>query len=534
MEWAAVIWEMSAGMRHRLLQGLALAALAAAGCGNDEPGAPRAADVSAPLYGTFVGRRDLGRFPLFAAAGLNAVVLGHTFTSELIREPFDQAGVDQVGLFLTTARDSGMHLVFKMTPQRGYSADSPFPGPDDPLRAGEIALILDKVDILYDIGVRIFMLCFDDISLNSPRSGLMPAEAQAAVMRAIDARLRARNQNGTRLLVTPPYYAGTAESVEADRTPFSPQHPLNAGLPPSRDFVGEYGALPERIEMFSTGPGIFSASFSAAQAADLGTLWGHPINYWSNFPTNDVFADELVLEPFTRLEAAALPVLRAVLLNRAPAFPEASNIGILTFGEFIANPRGYDPQAAYQRAIERVGGSGAVALRLLADQFQSHPMNRSADRHESAELRSRVMAFWGEHAECRRGPATIALQDLLARFTQVARDLDTGLANRELYEELAPHAEKLAAIGDAGLFAVDALQASCEPEKDDAHLGELAAEIESRRAALAALPSRVTEDSVAEFIQATGGDGQAFPPTNIVDEFLNRAHNVLTAATDVR
>jgi hypothetical protein len=502
----------------------------ASACGDSDSGQPPAVDVHAPLYGTFIGRNDLARFPLFAKSGLNAVVLGHTFTSELVRQPFDQAGLDQVRLFFTTARDNGLQLVFKMTPQRGYGADFPFPGPDDPQRATEIALIVGKVDTLYDIGVRIFMICFDDISQNAPQSGFMPAEAEAALLRAVDARLQARNPNGTRLMVTPPYYAGTAEAVQTDKTPFSPHRPLNYGLPPSRDFLQEYGALPKRVEIFSTGPGIFSANFSAVQIAALATLWGHPIDYWSNYPTNDIFADELVLEPFTRLEAGALPGLRAVLLNRAPNFPEASNIGVLTFGEFLAHPMQYDPQGAYQRAVDTIGAGAAAALRLVADQFQSHPVNRSAQRNESEEPRSRFAEFWSEEATCTTGPGTTALRDLLTRFMQAPHDLDAGLTNRALYAELQPHAEKLAAIGAAGLFAVDALLTSCAPGADAAERGTLAAGIESRRTALAALPSRITEDSVPEFAQVISGDGPAFAPTNIVDDFLSQARDQLNAA----
>lgn len=517
-------------MIRRFLRCVTLPVLVAvAGCGDNDPAQSKATNLPSSLYGTFIGRRDLDRLPLFADAGLNAVVLGHTFTSELIHEPFDQAGLDQVRQFFLSARDNGLHLVFKMTPQRGFDAAAPFPGPDDAQRDVALALITGKVDTLYAIGVRIFLLCFDDISLSSPQSGLMAAEAQAAVLRAVDARLQALDPRGTRLLVTPPYYQGSAESIAADRTAFSPRHPFNGGLAASRVFLLEYGALPARIEIFSTGPGIFSAHFSAAQVAALAALWAHPIDYWSNFPTNDVFADELVLEPFTQLEAAALPALPAVLLNRAPAYPEASHLGVLTFGEFLEDSIRYDPQAAYQRAIDRLGGSARVALRLLADQFQSHPMTRSAAKHESAELASGLAALWREHAECTTGLGAAALRDLLTRFSQVAHDLDAQLANRELYEELAPHAEKLAAIGAAGLLAVDALQASCLPEADREQLRQLAAEIESHRIALAAMRSRVTEDSVATFVQVVNSDQPTFAPTNIVDDFLRRVHSELVS-----
>ena len=240
-------------MLRRSLCCLALPLLVAvSGCGDNDAAQSSPAGATASLYGTFIGRNDVGRFALFAEAGLNAVVLGHTFTSELIHEPFDQAGLDQVRQFFASAHDNGLQLVFKMTPQRGFGPEAPFPGPHDAQRDAALALIVDKVDTLYGLGVRLFMLCFDDISLNSPQSGLMPAEAQAAVLRAVDARLQALDPRGTRLLVTPPYYQGSAESIAADRTAFSPRHPLNAGLAASRTFLSEYGALPPRIEILST------------------------------------------------------------------------------------------------------------------------------------------------------------------------------------------------------------------------------------------------------------------------------------------
>jgi hypothetical protein len=104
------------------------------------------------------------------------------------------------------------------------------------------------------------------------------------------------------------------------------------------------------------------------------------------------------------------------------------------------------------------------------------------------------------------------------------------LTNRALYDELKPHADKLAAIGEAALFTVDALLTSCEPGTDAAQRAALATAIQSRRTALAALPSRIAEDSVPEFAQVLSGDSPPLAPTNIVNDFLTRARDELNAA----
>ncbi len=67
------------------------------------------------------------------------------------------------------------------------------------------------------------------------------------------------------------------------------------------------------------------------------------------------------------------------------------------------------------------------------------------------------------------------------------------------------------------------------PEVDSTYLHQLATPIEAQRTALAAMPSRVCEDSVVTIAQVVNGDGATFPPTNIVDDFLRRVSGELVS-----
>ena len=462
--------------------------------------------------------------PFLREARLDTYVYTDDWARELLREPHTPEALDALRDMTELAGANDVTPVYNMKVPLAYPEQSPFPNPGG--RDRELDRIVAKVETVFDAGVRIFMLAFDDVQIRAKASGLMTPDAQVAIILAVERRLSELDPE-TRLWVVPPYYQGTAETIAADRTAFSPGAPLNLGLPPSSEFIEAYGALPSGVEIFSTGAGIFSPGLTASEARGLTELWGHQLMFWHNYPINDLFKDELVLQPFDGVEPATVPQLSALILHRMPEGPQASKIALLTLADFAADPEGYDPAASYAAAIQRLGGTASDALRVLADQFQSHPIARTPPKHESAALRTRFEGFWAEHDTCTSGPSTAELQALLSRFTTVLDELEAELDNRDLLEELRPHAEKLAAIGEAGLVAVRGLESACS---SPAQACATATALDESRKTLDGMSSKVTQDSVSPSVVSVVGAGGTHGPTDIVGDFLARASDELSRA----
>ena len=469
--------------------------------------------------------------PFLAEIGLNTYVYTDDWARERLSEPHTPEGLDRLRAMADLAATHGVMPVYNMKPTLGYTADAPFPDPQSPLRSRALDAVVSKVEAGFGAGIRIFMFAFDDVQIRARDSGLMAAEAQTAMVLAAEERLSELDPNA-RLWVVTPYYQGTAAAIEMDETVFSPGNALNLGLAPSKEFVDAYRALPPHIEIFSTGSAIHSDGLTVTEARDLAALWDHPLMFWHNFPVNNLFEMELVLQPFGRVEPALMSEgseLSAVILHRMANNLQASKIALYTFADFVADPGGYDPSVSYDHAIARLAEGAPEALRLLADQFQSHPVTGPPTMVESVALRDAIDGFWVEHTACTSASATDTLETLLVRFTTVRDELEAGLVNVDLLAEMRPHADKLVAIGQAGLLAVQGLIDACAGA---ASLCETAATLRELHDRLNDMPSKITEDSVPINVIELIGSKTDIGPSDIVGDFLNRAFEELNQGCD--
>src|SRR5262249_3008812 len=100
----------------------------------------------------------------------------------------------------------------------------------------------------------------------------------------------------------------------------------------------------------------------------------HPVVLWDNFPVNDgVVSNNLHLGPLTGRDAELPGALGGYLLNPMTQ-PHASLVALHTAATYFADPRAYDPEAAWTAALAEVGNGGR-ALPLLAEQTRSSALD---------------------------------------------------------------------------------------------------------------------------------------------------------------
>jgi len=382
-----------------------------------------------PPY-TFDQRRDLFRF--LADAGLNTYVYApklDPYHRDRWREPYPTELLEHFGELAQIGGAIGVRFVYALSPGQDF----------DPA-AGDTARVERKLLSLFEVGVRDFCLLFDDIAANTasadPEVQVDLVAHTFTFLRQLDAR--------TTLCFISNFYTGTAEQFATDASPFQALFPT-----PSSSYYRAYERIPGEVPIMWTGPAVFTDRLTGAQARAFQALAGRPVLVWDNYPVNDtVLANELFLGPYSGRDTTLGDSLQGVLLNPMLQ-PQATKIPLWTAASFFSSGRGYDPEAAWEEALEVASnGRGTDALRRLAQQFRSHPL--IGDDRESAPLADAMEAFFSTGS----GPSRTALGDLFAAYARNEEELETSLGNPGLLAELREPAHKLSLLGEAGTVAL--------------------------------------------------------------------------------
>jgi hyaluronoglucosaminidase len=286
------------------------------------------------------------------------------------------------------------------------------------------AALLEKLSPLADAGIAWFVLALDDIPL---RTGL--AAEQADLTAWLHGALATRG--ATRLTVVPTEYVGTRPSQYlAD---------LDAGLPAD-------------VDLMWTGPTVCSPEVSAADAVAWRRAVGDRATIlWDNYPVNDaVMERELHLGAYRGRDAALAAVLDGVLCNPMLQ-PTASLVPLLTAARFLADPAGYDERAAWDGAVDEVGGSGATALRAIGRACSDGPLAPAS----CLPAHALVTALGDEIDGPGWMPATVALRDELDALLVACLGWDD---DDELGQELRPWLQQARREADAAAAALRLLQ----------------------------------------------------------------------------
>ena len=437
-----------------------------AGCGDDEDesamnGAPRVRGVIEGFYGppyTFDQRRDLFRF--LPAAGLNTYAYApkdDPFHRDQWRDPYPSEYVEHFRELAAIGGEIGVRFVFTIAP--GLTFD---PATDD------LHILQQKLASLLSVDVRDFCLLFDDIAAGRP--GADP-EVQADIVTEVSHFLRGRDP-GASLWFISNYYAGTAEELANDQSPFRFLFSI-----PSSAYYAAYTRIPADVPVMWTGPAVFSERLTRAEAQKFRAFAGRPVVVWDNYPANDALVSrELFLGPYQGREPGLGEVLDGVLANLMLQ-PEAAKIPLWTIGRLFAQGDAYDPWQAWEDALQTVSnGRGTDALRTLAQQFQSHPFIGDAD--ESPEFAAAADDFFRTRSPSSRS----TLRGLLESFARNRNELQTDLGNAALASELLEPSTKLSLLGEAGLVALDLLA------QKESGLGVDVGPLEEKLAAAARIP----------------------------------------------
>lgn len=378
------------------------------------------------VFYTFPQRDDLIRF--LGRHGFNLYIYGPKNDRQhraRWREPYPAEVMARFGVTAAVARASGVTFCYALSPV-GYAAGTDF------------QTLTAKLGAFFDQGVRAFSILLDDIALDAD-SPAQAAEQHAALGNRLYAWLQACDPACT-LSFCPTDYHGVA--------PFGAYlHTLGAGLHPA-------------IDLFYTGPQVCSTAIAAADAAGVAAALRRPPLIWDNYPVNDLaMRPELHLGPIRGRDPELATVVRGIVVNPMSQ-AEASKIALLTWADYLRDPAGYAPAAAWEQALEAVAGTSAAALRQFAA-TTPYSCLEPQPAPPLAALAAGALAALRAGADAATDPAVAALRRHLDSLDDSCYLLKHGMANLALRADLLPWISALEnwiGLGRSALLTLERLE----------------------------------------------------------------------------
>ncbi|MBQ1094407.1 beta-N-acetylglucosaminidase domain-containing protein, partial [Streptomyces sp. B93] len=305
----------------------------------------------------------------------------------------------------------------------------------------DVAALNRKLDAMWALGFRAFQLQFQDVSYSewhceadADRFGSGPEAAARAHARVADAVARhlAKHHPGSTALSLMP-----TEYYQDGTTPY--RRTLARELDPD-------------VEVAWTGVGVVPRTITGGELTATREAFGHPLVTMDNYPVNDYAQDRLFLGPYTGRHPA-VAAGSAGLLAHAMQQAAASRIPLFTAADYAWNPRAYAPEESWRAAIADLAAGDAHQEQALAA-LAGNDASSVLDDEESAYLRPLLEAYW----RTRLAPETQATDRLRTAFT-VMRETPDRLSRTPLATETAPWTSQLARYGEAGVTALDMLDA---------------------------------------------------------------------------
>ena len=256
-------------------------------------------------------------------------------------EPYPEPELERLAELVAAAARHGVDFTYALAPGLSicYSDDA------------DIEALLAKLEQLREVGVQHFQLLFDDVeqelncALDEQRYGHEARPSAVAQADLSNRVLRALPQAGP-LVVCPRGYAGT------QRTAY-------------RELFGRL--LEPEVVVYWTGPEVVSPAITRADLDAAADGFGHELLLWDNYPVNDFAPERLFLGPLTGRDPELAGGRCAGLIANPMLQAVPSKLPLATVADFLRDPRGYDPAAAFGRALREYGDEVEAAVRALGE-----------------------------------------------------------------------------------------------------------------------------------------------------------------------
>ncbi|PTS97427.1 hypothetical protein DBR11_17125 [Pedobacter sp. HMWF019] len=310
------------------------------------------------------------------------------------------------------------------------------PGQDISWNLKDSLAIVNKFEMMYQLGVRSFAVFFDDISGIGTK-----AEKQAELLNYLQHEFVNKKKDVSALIMCPTEY----NKSWADPQPGSYLNILGDQLDPA-------------IHVMWTGNTV------VADITKEGLEWVNrrikrPAYVWWNFPVSDYTRDHLLMGPAYGLDTQASKDMSGFVSNPMDK-AEASKTAIFGVALYAWNLAKYDPQAAWEAANQYIMPEAPTAFRL----FNSHNSDPGANGHgyrrgESVEIKPAIDVFFASFQQGDYRPDLAAqIKAEFSRIIPVAAEIRSKSTNKRLVEQISPWLSQFELLGKTGVYTMSMLE----------------------------------------------------------------------------
>ena len=388
------------------------------------------------FYGKPWTQKDrLDQFRFYGEQKINTYIYApkdDPYHREKWRDPYPKVEMQQLQELITAAEKNHVDFVFALSPGLNMVFDG---------KAGDkdLQLLIDKFELLYNMGVHSFAVYFDDIKNKD-------GAKQAYVLNEVNKRFVKKHDNIEPLITVPTEYY-TADMVENNQV-----------KPYTADFAKH---LSKDIVVMYTGEGVVCEGISRESLQQVEDIYARKMALWWNYPVSDYLKSKLALGPITGIEDTAGENLQMFIMNPME-HANLSKITLATGADYAWNPRQYNDIKAWKDAIAVQYGKQAKDMETFA--YHSSRMENSwahVGLADAPDVRKHMDTLF-EKLQTGQDCSVIInlLQQDFFDMQTASKNLQTQLPSQDKAECLS-QLKLFEQLAEEDLIALQMLDASC-------------------------------------------------------------------------
>ena len=261
------------------------------------------------------------------------------------REPYPDDKIKELKNLVDIALQNNVHFIFAVSPglDLHYEGEK---GEED------FQYMLNKLESMYNIGIRDFAIFFDDLDFRQSGSN------QAYFLNKLLNSLNKKYLNINFLLTVPTIY--------------SRRFMIN-GKGKVNDYTHDFSTkLNKNIIVLYTGDNIVSDGISDKSFNSAKNIYGRNLGIWWNYPVNDYY--HINSTRFIKLALGPIEKLPHIKPNsiffNPMGQPILSKISIATGADYALSTSTYNPIASWNKVIEKQFGDLAPYMKIFASHSQ--------------------------------------------------------------------------------------------------------------------------------------------------------------------
>lgn len=289
------------------------------------------------------------------------------------------------------------------------------PGVDIKWTAEDRDLLVEKLERMYDLGVRAFAVFFDDISGEGTK-----ADKQAELLNYVDNNFVKAKGDVSPLVLCPTEY-NRSWANEA------------------RGYLRTLGKeLNDGIEVMWTGNSVVHC-IDKESMEWINERIQRKAYIWWNFPVNDFVRDHILLGPAYGNGQDIAPLVSGFVSNPMQ-YAETSKISLYNIADYTWNMEAYDYEDSWERSLKDLmpDEAAAKALRTFALYNEDLGPNGHGFRRDESRHLQRIAEGLKSDDRKAAGAALFGLMEEMSKLSSACNTLLATTANPWLTEELRP------------------------------------------------------------------------------------------------